>query len=227
MGSLLPAADDGLELYAAHVAELLLELRDEGHVLSSLDQHLIETWWEAGYPLESVLGAVRVQGPRLKKRKNPPRGLPLRAMQKAVEKAATRSLAAGVGRSDPQEPTPVDVVRPLRDAAVLQLHDADDTRRGPLRLAVAELEENLAAPPGPEQLYASLLGIGRRYYVARLASLPEPARIDLRHSVLGELPDATRTLPPHVLDATVQELSLRSLRRTDPLFDPARFWTAP
>ena len=49
-----------LESFAAHIQEVVLHLRDEGHLLSSVDQHYIECWWEAGYPLESVLAAILV-----------------------------------------------------------------------------------------------------------------------------------------------------------------------
>ena len=61
-------ASEDLGLYAAHIQELVLYLRDEGHILSSIDQHIIENWWEAGYPLEVVLRTVHERGLRLKAR---------------------------------------------------------------------------------------------------------------------------------------------------------------
>lgn len=225
MTSLLPAADDGLELFAAHVAELVLELRDEGHVLSPLDQHLVETWWDAGYSLEVVLGTVRVQGPRLKARKKPPRGLPLSSMRRAVEKAGQRSAALRVGRGESDDPAPPAVVCPLRDVVRAALDQAGPEDRGPLERALAELEDHIATPPGPEQLYASLLGIGRRYYSARWAGLAESVRAARQERILAGLPESTQRLAPDALHATLRELGLRELRHEDRLFDPERYWT--
>ena len=78
-----------LAVYAAAVGELVLFLREEGTILTSMDQHLIASWWEAGYPLPTVLRSVRETGERLKRRKRPPRGLPLSSMRKVVERGGT------------------------------------------------------------------------------------------------------------------------------------------
>lgn len=224
MSPLLPQSDDGLELFAAHVAELILELRDEGHLLSPMDQHLIETWWEAGYPLDTVLGTVRTQGPRLKKRKRPPRGLPLSSMKKAVQTAGDRALSHGIGRApDEPEPTP-EALQPLRADLLAALETAP--HRGPLRIALAEVEDLLAGTPSEEALYASLLGVGRRYYAARLAELAPSESSALRSRVRSALPTAVQGLPPDVLESTLAEHCLRALRSDDPVLDPARYWTA-
>jgi hypothetical protein len=226
MASLLPTSDDGLELFAAHVAELLLELRDEGHLLSSVDQHLIEAWWEAGLPLEVVLRTLRIQAPRLKARKKPPRGLPLSAMKRAVEAAGKKALGAAVGRSVlVEQQVPDDVLAALRQDVRRALDAAVGPRREPLRQALAEL----GAPgvEGPEELFAALLGVGRRYYAACEAALPADERARRRAAVLDGLPSAARAAGPDALEATVRELSLRRLRADDPLFDPARYWTLP
>lgn len=226
MTSFLPAADDGLELFAAHVAELVLELRDEGHVLSPLDQHLVESWWQAGYSLEAVLGAVRVQGPRLKARKKPPRGLPLSSMRRAVEKAAERSAALRVGQSAAESDAPPEVLGPLLEAARAARVDRADDGGSPLAAAISELEAQCAAPVGTEELYAALLGIGRRYYAACWAGLSSSDREARRERILASLPDITRGLPADVLESTLRELGLRGLRCEDPLFDPERYWTS-
>ncbi len=230
-----PAADLGL--YAAHVQELVLFLRDEGHVLSSMDQHILEGWWRAGYPLEVVLHTVRERGLRLKARKNPPRGLPLRSLSRYVQKAGESALAKSVGghscggvvvvpaESDSQQRLSVmlsGLEADLCDA--IALRDGSDSSHSLLAELLGELEEIQSKGHGTAALFSTLLAMGRRYYdgLWRGASVQEQR--DLRADVLASLGESAGPMSADALEETVTELCRRALRRQDPLFDPDRYW---
>lgn len=99
-----PSPELDLPAYAAAVQETVLSLRDEALVLSSLDQHVLLSWWDAGLPLRTLLPELWRVGSRLKARKRPPRGLPLRSLDKAVRKAVGRVQQRSVGAPH-REPT--------------------------------------------------------------------------------------------------------------------------
>lgn len=236
-----PSLDGSLELYAAQIQELVLWIRDEGHILSSIDQHCVEQWWEAGYPLDSVLEALRESGLRLKGRKKPPRGLPLRSMKKWVVKAGERSRVAAVGRHDEGEkpehrgagarPEPTSVERSVGvlDALVADVRAAEESGSalfpGAISLALSAIV--LLAEQGlPEsELFASLLGCARRYYDACWESLPPAEQAERRGRISASLGDAAGSMDPNAYETTVDELCRRDLRVADPLFDPQRYWS--
>jgi len=216
MGS--PALPD-LEIYVAHVAEVMLHLRDEGHILSPIDQHLIEQWWEAGFPLDPVLRELSERGERLKNRKKPPRGLPLRSLDKYVRKAGesarTRSFAA------PEATSPV---VPAMQALTSVLAARSD--HGPSRAALLELAD-LPEGLGAGESFALFLAASRRYYDACYEELDAAARDALRAQLLEQLGGAAARMAPDALEQTLAELVRRELRRSDPVLDPAVAWSAP
>ncbi len=214
--SLLPSSDDGLGLFAAHVAELVLELRDEGHWLSPMDLHMIETWWEAGYPLDVVLRAVDETGRKLKKRKQPSRGLPLKSMRRQVEKAGENALVARMA----VQPAPVQ-----RVDALAGLREDVSAVHGAAASAAAEELAGIGLDLGEAELFTSLLGVGRRYYEASMAELSPARREALRAELLAMLPEDVQR--SEAAESAVSELALRRLRTEDPLFDPTRYWTEP
>ena len=241
---LSPDRDGSLERYAAQIQELILWLRDEGHILSSIDQHFVELWWEAGYPLETVLGTLRTRGERLKERKNPPRGLPLRSLKRWVEKEGERARQAGVGAHEesereaevffathrtagqrpesPAERGPLNqLINDVQDR--LALRQPDDPVL-PLREALTDLEalRRKALPEG--ELFSELLALGRRYYDRALEMLPSGERVEREERISASLGSAARQMEPSALDATVSELMRREVRSDDPLFDPSRYW---
>ena len=240
-GALVAAGGEGggvdLGLYAAEVQELVLYLRDEGHVLSSMDQHVLEGWWQAGYPLEVVLRTVRERAIRLKARKKPPRGLPLRALGRYVEKAGEKALMQRVGCHGSAS---VEAAQPAGDAAgqqlvllsglVAEVYDAI-ALRGPahpshqvLVQLLAELEVLPAKGPQGAALFTALLAMGRRYYDALWQACSAAQQAELRGLVLASLgPDAGR-MSGDALAETLAELCRRELRGRDPLFDPERYW---
>ena len=224
--------DDGLEEYVQAIQELVLWLRDEGHILSSMDQHVIESWWEAGYPLETVLFAVRDAGTRLRKRKNSPRGLPLKSIRRAVEKIGQRVVDLSLGALG-AEPAPPEAAAPGELAPLTALlAEVEEGRRrrsdGPERRALdrslEELVELGRAGLSTEQLFASLLGVGRRYYEALDELLVARTRDAMTGAILDDLGDAADAMAPEALDRTVCELRRRWLRREDPILDPDRYW---
>jgi hypothetical protein len=220
-----------LERYAAAVAELVLHLRDEGHILSPIDQHMIERWWDSGYPLETVLRTVRDTGERLKKRKRPPRGLPLKSMRRQVDKAGERALRLALG-ARLREPPPSQDAAPEGEETRAELRAAVEAARtaaaGPLRDALAAVVDSLDALEnrGPEEAFSDLLAIGRRYYDACLAALQPWDRDRLQAEVLAGLGSAADDMDLQARDETVLELVRRRLREEDPILHPDRLWRA-
>lgn len=235
---LQPTAEGDLERYAAQIQELVLWIRDEGHILSSIDQHLVEQWWEAGYPLDSILHALRESGLRLKNRKAPPRGLPLRSMKRWVVKAGERARASSAGThegelGDHESPEGADapsqpqtVLAALQGDVSASLSTSAESLTGILGSALEELDDIAGAALGEAELFAALLGVGRRYYDARWDALPVFDRSSQRTEVLASLGDAAKTMDAGALEATVAELCRRRLRAGDSLFDPDRYWNA-
>ncbi len=221
------APDDysSLESFAAHIQEVVLHLRDEGHVLSSVDQHFIERWWAAGYPLEVVLASVLEGGRRLMARKRRPRGLPLKSLDKRVSKDGARALERGVG-SATETVSPGDgLVAALLDDVTAALA-AGDTARGPREKAAEALRALRDAERGAP-VFASCLAVSRRYYDDLLEALPRDEADDLRAQAVTTLGDAAQRMTPEGLSETVEELARRSLRTQDSLLDPTGWTSRP
>ena len=212
-----------LSEYAAAVGELLLHLRHEGIVLSSMDQHLLASWWEAGYPLPVVLRTVRDTGERLLRRKSPPRGLPLKSMRKQVEKAAEAVLVR-------QEAAPTDLPDAAREASDLlgaaRASVASRHRAAPSQ-ALEQASAELAAldPQDPDTAFVELLAVSRRYYERRCDALSSSDRARRRAEALASLGERARRMAPDAREATVEELIRRSLKAEDPVLDPLRLET--
>jgi hypothetical protein len=217
------ASDDysSLESFAAHIQELVLHLRDEGHVLSSVDQHYIELWWQAGYRLDVVLRAVLDGGRRLLARKNRPRGLPLKSLNKKVTKMGAAAADRAVGAPRPERASdPASLAgRLLRDVEA-----ALEREPTPARRAARDALRPLALSPGPTT-FTECLAVSRRYYDAILSALSPVSADALREDALASLGDAARRMAPEGLSETVEELARRSLRKQDSLLDPTE-WVA-
>ena len=236
-----PERDGSLERYAAQIQELVLWIREEGHILSSMDQHFVEQWWEAGYPLETILASLRESGERLKGRKNPPRGLPLRSMRRWVVKEGERARDRSVGQHGQAEEL-------SRDATLATGPDSDATETSSLLTALGQdicaaqasaspdrhlaLSASLLAVQGladkglgESEIFAELLAVGRRYYDRCWMALPIAERTERRAEISASLGEAAQAMDPEALEATLEELSRRSLRVGDPLFDPQRYWS--
>ena len=221
--------EDGLDHYVHAIQEVVLWLRDEGHILSSMDQHVIESWFEAGYPLEIVLGAVRDAGSRLRKRKNAPRGLPLKSIRRAVDKVGQRAVDLSLGGTQVRQDEPARLQRSplstlLADVEAGLSGRDDGPERRALHESLQELAELQRAGLSSEQLFASLLGVGRRYYEALDAQLEPQTRDAMTGDILDDLGDSARAMDPEALDRTVSELRRRRLRHQDPILDPDRYW---
>ncbi len=229
---------EDLGVYAAHIQELVLYLRDEGHFLSSIDQHIIEGWWEAGYPLEVVLRTVHERGLRLKARKNPPRGLPLRSLARYVEKVGVAALQQGVGAHRPSgsaastEAAREQTARFRLVLAGLQsdvsdaiaLRDPQDPSQSFLTAALPDLEILSSSRQTEVAVFNALLAMGRRYYDVLWHSLPAASRSESRGEILRSLGEGAAQMSGEALEETVAELCRRQLRNRDPLFDPDRYW---
>ncbi len=210
--------------YAAAVAELVLHVRDEGHVLSSIDQHLIATWWERGYPIEVVLRTVQGTAERLKKRKRPPRGLPLKSMKTVVEREGERAAKRRAAAQPMAAPDDGLVeLRIARDRVLeaLAARSAGDPSAGPLREADAALSEEISSP-STGGAFVALLRIARCYYDSLASSLPPGRRAALRSETLTSMGEAKRRMTPEAIEGTIAELTRRRLQREDPLLDPRR-----
>ena len=220
------AADDfsSLESFAAHVQEVVLHLRDEGHVLSSVDQHYIERWWSAGYPLEAVLNAVLDGGRKLMKRKRPPRGLPLKSLARRVEKEGGAALERTVGAGEETlVPHRSETALPLVDRLVARV---DAAPPGATRdRALAALQEVQQISSSAASTFAACLAVSRRYYDDLLGGLGPAEGRRVREAARQTLGDAAARMAPDALAETLEELARRSLRQQDSLLDPTD-WVA-
>jgi hypothetical protein len=228
---------DTLSDYARDVQEVVLLLRDEGHVLTSLDQHVLATWWERGYPLPAVLRALWDAGRKARARKHRPRGLPLRGLDKAVSKAGERAMRmlpsdrARVGERSDRAPAAAEVApRANTDpaaralAAVRASIDAALPSAEPIRRA-ALIEARAGLPDGfGDDTMAAMLRVSRRYYDTLLAADPGgPARLAAaRASVAG----VARQADPLAVDESARELVRRDLRAADPALDILALWAS-
>ncbi|MCP4873537.1 MAG: hypothetical protein GY898_33035 [Proteobacteria bacterium] len=213
-----------LDRYAAAVGELVLHLRDEGHILSPIDQHMIERWWDSGYPLETVLRTVRETGDKLKKRKKPPRGLPLKSMRRQVDKAGQRAVDASVGaHTTAPEVEPVAAAETLGVVASFRADIAAADPTPALHAADAALAA--LGDVGPEEAFADLIAISRRYYDACLEALGDDERARMRARVREELGEGAAAMDLDALEETVLELCRRRLRTSDPILHPDRVWS--
>ena len=237
-----PSTKAELETFAAEVQELVLYLRDEGHVLSSIDQHFVEQWWDAGYPLDVVLRVLLDQGRKLKARKRPPRGLPLKSMRRQVEKAGLSALrrsvgapgsgGSGVEERDGGSPPPdgSDEAGRILTRLLADVADAVEDRRSrglndeALEASRMGLEALRDGALGGAQLLGRLLAVGREYYDALWRGQSEADRRRIRQEVTDGLGKAVLSMSPESLDETVVELCRRRLRVIDDLFDPQRYW---
>lgn len=211
------------------MGELVLHLRDEGHVLSSMDQHLLATWWERGYPLPTVLRTVRTTGEKLKKRKRPPRGLPLKSMRKQVERAGEQAVVRGAAAvTTPQDPQDgLTELRIARDRVIAALAERGlgHHSASPLKEADASLAAELSAPD-PGGAFVALLRVSRSYYDGLVASLPRARRAAIRQEMTASLTDARR-MDPAAIEATIGELLRRRAMEDDPVLDPRRVTEDP
>ncbi len=214
------APDDftSLESFAAHIQELVLHLRDEGHVLSSVDQHFIERWWAAGFPLEVVLASVLDGGRRLMARKRKPRGLPLKSLDKRVVRDGAAALERGGPSPAATGAAEDDLPARLFEAVTDALASGDVARSA--RQRAAEALRGLRDAGAGAHVFAACLAVSRRYYDDLLADLPPEAADRLRADALTTLGDAARRMTPEGLGETVEELARRALRAQDSLLDP-------
>jgi hypothetical protein len=236
-----PERDGSLERYAAQIQELVLWIREEGHILSSMDQHFVEQWWEAGYPLETILASLRESGERLKGRKNPPRGLPLRSMKRWVVKEGERARDRSVGQHGQAEElsrdatlasgsasdasAPSSLLTALGEDISAAQASASPDRHPALSASLAEVQELADKDLGESEIFAELLAVGRRYYDRCWMALPAAERIERRAEISASLGESVQAMDPEALEATLEELSRRFLRIGDPLFDPQRYWS--
>ncbi len=213
-----------LSAYAEALGELVQHVREEGNVLSSIDQHLIATWWERGYPLDTVLRTVRVTAERLKKRKRPPRGLPLKSMATAVEREGAQAVARHAATNTSVELD--DGASALSVAhgdvcAALAARRLGDPSSGPLAQAEAALAAEIAHP-SQAGAYVALLRIARLYYDSLVLALPSARRTALRDELRSSMGDAAQRMSPDAFEGTIMELSRRRLQQEDPVLDPRR-----
>lgn len=220
---------DGLDRYASAIAELALWLREEGHILSSMDQHWIERWFDAGYPLGAVLEEIRRTGTRLKKRKSPPRGLPLSSMKAAVARAGERARLRAVGGAAvdaPPEPQALTGIEPVvLDLEAALTAETDPERRRALQDARSSIER-VDEMEGPFEVFSLLLAASRCYYDDRVGALSAAQRSALRDAVMVDLGEAAAAMDADALEQTVAELIRRRLREQDPVLHPDRLEAA-
>ncbi len=212
-----------LAVYAAAVGELVLFLREEGTILTSMDQHLIASWWEAGYPLPTVLRSVRETGERLKRRKRPPRGLPLSSMRKVVERDGSRArdrASAAVVYAASVESEATTLLGFVLGELARDRRDDPPGRRRLLDEAAERLRE--ASDEDAGSAFVTLLAVSRCYYDALLGLLPKTVQDTLHAEVMTEIGPAMGRMAPDARGDVVREQLRRRVRDRDPVLDPLR-----
>ncbi len=169
-------------------------------LLSTLDWALIETWREAGVPLEAVLRGIDAAFDKYDARKNKGRvrrvnGLAYcaQAVISAIEDM--REASVGAARAKPEANQGANQgFEQERVAAYLETC-AQQLRASPRAASVAEISHRLdslageirAAKPDLEELEAKLTAMEEKLFAILISTMPETELFALRRQAAGEL----------------------------------------
>jgi hypothetical protein len=157
-------------------------------------------------------------------------------MKKWVVKAGERARVVSVGHHEadgsedhmnasPSAEHGAVVLETLLAELVAAQGSASAVSRSALKAAQTEVEGIARESLGQSELFAALLGIGRRYYDACWESLSQAEQGERRGQISASLGDAADSMDLEAYETTLDELCRRALRGRDPLFDPQCYWS--
>jgi hypothetical protein len=211
--------------YFTETEEHFLKRRGGGLLLSTLDWALIETWKDAGIPLQAVLRGIDATFDRYDQRPSKTRKINgLGFCSQEVLAAAEDMKEAAVGASEPRPDKPPGF-QPAEIAAYLQRNaHLIETAKLPsdkvsslalaresantLKQLAAELEDKTALPR-LEDLERRLTVLEDKLFAALLASTPDEEIIEVRAQADRELAPYRRKMPA----AQIEQLQKQYLHK--------------
>lgn len=186
-------------------------------LLSTLDWALIETWKDAGIPLEAVLRGIDAAFDRYEKRPTPRKVNSLAYCSQEVLAAAAEMKEAAVG-AHREEPRRSDQGSDLADISAFLLRNAEQTEKTNLpetggvsgktaaketafrlrELNVEILSQN--APPRLEELERRLTVLEEKLFAVLLAATPDEDLFAVRAEADRELVPYRRRMPAAQID---------------------------
>ncbi len=166
-------------------------------LLSTLDWALIETWREAGVPLEAVLRGIDAAFDKYEARKNKGRVRRVNGLAYCAQEviAAVEDMKeASVGAAQPKPDAAQEGFEQERIAMHLE-SCAQQLRHSPRAASVAELAGRLESlsgeirmtKPNLEELEAKLTAMEEKLFAILLSTLPDEDLLALRQQAAGEL----------------------------------------
>ena len=182
--------------YFTEIEEYFQRRRGSLLLLSTLDWALIETWREAGVPLQAVLRGIDAAFDKYEARKN--RGGTRRvnglaycaqAVVSAIEDMKEASVGAAPGKPQSEEGFEQERVASHLEKCAQQL------RASPRAASVAEISQRLdslagevrAAKPNLEELEAKLTAMEEKLFAILISAMDETDLVALRQQAASEL----------------------------------------
>ena len=205
--------------YFTEIEERYLQRRGGGLLLSTLDWALIETWKDAGIPLEAVLRGIDDAFEKYYQRPSKTRKVnSLAYCSQAVMSAAEEMKEAAIGAGQPEKPrqkgfhAPEIVAFLLHNAAQLEIAKLPERTGVSVRTVAQEAAASLrqmsgeleakGIPSGLENLERHLAVLEEKLFAALLAAIPDDQLVTVRA-------EADRELAPYrrkMLAAQIEQL---------------------
>ena len=204
--------------YFTEIEEHFQQRRGGGLLLSTLDWALIETWKDAGVPLEAVLRGIDTAFEKFEKRPSPRKVNSLAYCAQEVLAAAEEMKEAAVGASKPESEKPaafqaVEIAAFLRQCAE-QLGQAHLPQRSGVSaqgiaqeacqtlIEMAECLETQKSLPHLEQLEQRLTVLEEKLFAVLLAATADEQIVEVRAQADREMAPYRRKMPA----AQIQQL---------------------
>jgi hypothetical protein len=217
--------------YFTEIEECFRRCRGTPHLLSTLDWALVESWKEAGYPLESVLKGVERSFEKFQKRPRRFRKVNSLAycsqeVLRAAEEARTAQAEGGTRSQDAPAPPPFEPgeirqyldrnARALEQAASAAAEKGQKVLEEDLRSSARALEKVAAC--GEQELTADLQEIENHLSVteeklgaALLRAAPEELLAEFRREVEHGLASHRRKMSAHQIESLQRQFLKKRL----------------
>jgi len=206
--------------YFTEIEEHFLQRRGGGLLLSTLDWALIETWKDAGLPLEAALRGIDAAFDSYEKR--PARARRVNSLAYCTQEvlaAAEEMKEASVGTvrkpsAEAQGFQTAEIVAFLRrNAAELDAAKAPECSSGPALTKdtaatlrrLADDMEHVASPPRLEELERRLTVMEEKLFAALLAATPDENLVAVRAEADRELAPYRRKMPGSQIEQLLKQ----------------------